>query len=65
MIERVIRYVPAEHVNNHFIPILQALSKDKVPNIRYMVAKVIKSAQLSNNVKCRILVEALAEDRDP
>ena len=64
VIERVARYVPADHMSAHFLPILQALSKDKVPNIRYMVAKVIKTAQLASNVKCRIIVETLAEDRD-
>lgn len=40
------------------------MSKDKVPNIRYMVTKVIKGAQLANNVKCRMLVETLSDDRD-
>ena len=63
VVERVCKYLPQEQISTHFVPVLQALSKDKVPNIRYLVARAIRSAQLKG-AKCKLLMEALAEDRD-
>jgi hypothetical protein len=42
-----------------------ALSKDRVPNIRYMIVKILKNnPSLLSSVRFKSLLESLIEDKD-
>lgn len=41
------------------------MSKDKVPNIRYLVVKIIKNnANILSSIKYKSIVEMMIEDKD-
>jgi hypothetical protein len=41
------------------------MSKDKVPNIRYLVVKIIKNnASILSSIKYKSIVEMMIEDKD-
>lgn len=65
IIGRTSRCVSADVLNNMYFPVMATLSKDRVPNIRFMVARVLKdNPQLLNNQRFKTLVDALTEDKD-
>jgi hypothetical protein len=44
---------------------MMALSKDRVPNIRYMIVKILKNnPSLLSNVRFKSLMDSLVEDKD-
>jgi len=65
IIDRTVRCVSQDILNNLYFPVMATLSKDRVPNIRFMVARVIKdNPTLAGNLRFKTLVEALSDDKD-
>ena len=65
IIGRTAKHVSQEVLNNMYFPVMATLSKDRVPNTRFRVARVRKdNPTLVTNLRFKTLVEALNEDKD-
>lgn len=65
IIDRTVRNVSQDVLNNSYFPVMAALSKDRVPNLRFMVARILRNnPALISNIRFKALLEALSEDRD-
>lgn len=65
IIERTSKSVSSEVLNGNFLTVMVNLSKDKVPNIRFLVLRVIRNnPTLLANMRYKNIVEGLLDDRD-
>lgn len=65
IIERTSKAVSAEVLNGSYLGVMANLAKDKVPNIRFLVLRAIRSnPALLANMRYKNIVEGLVDDRD-
>lgn len=65
VIDRTARHVSLDVLNNSYFPVMLNLSKDKVPNIRFLIVKILKNnVSLLGNMRFKTLLDSLSDDKD-
>lgn len=65
IIDRTARHVSLDILNNSYFPVMLNLGKDRVPNIRYLIVKILKNnVSLLGNMRFKTLLDSLTDDKD-
>ena len=65
VIERTTKLVSSEIINNSYLGVMAYLSKDKVPNIRFLVLRILRNnPTLMTSMRFKNIAESLLDDKD-